>query len=738
MNNEIPEEIQNEFKILNTNIKYPTYPDEDFQNSILDDPNLNNYSEQNTKNAFNEFYQLFKSCKISTNEIIERNTHKVQEYFLGLNEKSMNYIFYFYILDKFAILVEKKYFKEDLTELLKKDLFYDDMIYDCTHMSENFSALYKKEFKEPNEIAKISKTFTPIIERYKKLLQNKNEIGNIIIRTIKYLTSYLFDPLNEELNKFKKIEIFHEDNFFKTKINEENEIILLNVIIYLKKLEFLDLFFYNSALLDKNDINNLAENSDEWEDLKTNLFRIIPKNAEEIKQTINQMKNNPHLGNSLLSNIQINESATSIILSGIKNYFYYKANENKTLIDSKKYQIQNSMENTKEYFNIIKKFKYIISKVMPSIGFRRKIYVKKEFVPITRMYIEKLINFMKGEILPINSNHPIRSVNNNIEDNSLPTIFMDKVPDKKIKRNYVSVTILHTEKIYFKNEKKENIFSSMMNVFKKDEPDKQVENNFRNNTIIISVHGGGFVSGSTFIEEIYLRNWVKELNVPIFGVNYSLSPEYQYPEALNDIFQAYMWILHHAKEELNMDIKHIILAGESAGASLILGLNNLLIAIKEYDSELGKNILFPELIMANYPVTYINYSSISNSLILSLNEPLLSINAISYIYKSYVGRYEIEEEDPFLNPVKVNDFILDRTKCRIRFVFGTQDIFREDGIKMLNLFYKYNKKQNNKNFIDSRGYDIIYFRHGFNGFNKEIQQIGKNVIIPEIESFLKD
>ena len=199
-----------------------------------------------------------------------------------------------------------------------------------------------------------------------------------------------------------------------------------------------------------------------------------------------------------------------------------------------------------------------------------------------------------------------------------------------------------------------------------------------------------------------------------------------------------MWILHHAKEELNMDIKHIILTGESAGASLILGLNNLLIAIKEYDSELGKNILFPELIMANYPVTYINYSSISNSLILSLNEPLLSINGISYIYKSYVGRYEIEEEDPFLNPVKVNDFILDRTKCKIRFVFGTQDVFREDGIKMLNLFYKYNKKENNKNFIDSRGYDIIYFRHGFNGFNKEIQQIGRNVIIPEIESFLKD
>ena len=734
MYDEISNENKSDFTLLNKNIKYPTYPDEEFQNSILDNPELNNYSSENTKLAFKDFFQFFKNCKTSTNEIIERNTHKIQQYFLGINEKAMNYIFYFYLLDKFAILVEKKYFKEDLTELLQKDLFYDDMIYDCTHLSENFSALYKSEFKEPNEIAQMTKTFTPIIERYKKLLQNKNEIGNIIIRTIKYLTKYLFKPLHEELNKFKKIEIFHVDNYFKTKINEENEIILLNVILYLKKLEFLDLFFYNSAILDKNDINNLDEKSIEWENLQNTLFRVVPKNAEEIKNKISEMKNNPHLGNSILSNIQAENSATSIIFSSIKNYFYYKANENKTLIDSKKYQIKNTVENTRELFGLIKKFKYVISKIMPSIGFRRKIYVKKEFPPVTRMYINKLINFMKGQILPVNSNHS----NYNLEEDSLPIIFRDKVPDKELKRKYVSVTILNKEKLYFKDEKKENMFSSVVKLFKKNEPDKQVENNFRNNAIIISVHGGGFISGSTFLEEIFLRNLSKDLNVPIFGINYSLSPEYQYPEALNDIYQAYMWILNHAKEELNMDIKHIILTGESAGASLILGLNNLLIAIKEYDLKIGENIIFPELIMANYPVTYINYKNISNTLILSLNEPMLSINAISYIYKSYVGNYEIEDQDPFLNPAKVNDFILDRTKCKIRFMFGTEDVFREDGIRMLHLFDKYNRKEKNKNFIDSKGYDLIYFGHGFNGFSKEIQQIGRNVIIPEVETFLNN
>ena len=106
------------------------------------------------------------------------------------------------------------------------------------------------------------------MDQYNNLLDSKNEIGNIIIRLIKYLTKYLFIPLEEELDKFKNIDIFYEENFFKTKINEENEIILLRTIYYLKKLEHLDLIFYNSAILNKNDICNLEQNANKWKNLE--------------------------------------------------------------------------------------------------------------------------------------------------------------------------------------------------------------------------------------------------------------------------------------------------------------------------------------------------------------------------------------------------------------------------------------------------------------------------------------
>ena len=87
----------------------------------------------------------------------------------------------------------------------------------------------------------------------------------------------------------------------------------------------------------------------------------------------------------------------------------------------------NKPENLKELFKLTKKFKYIIGKFMPNIQFRRKIYVKKELPPINRKYIEKLINFMKGEKIQVNSIHSPRVNNNknNITEEYLPIMYRD-------------------------------------------------------------------------------------------------------------------------------------------------------------------------------------------------------------------------------------------------------------------------------------------------------------------------
>lgn len=43
--------------------------------------------------------------------------------------------------------------------------------------------------------------------------------------------------------------------------------------------------------------------------------------------------------------------------------------------------------------------------------------------------------------------------------------------------------------------------------------------------------------------QVYLREWAKELDVPILSVDYTLAPEAPYPRALEECFMAYCWAL---------------------------------------------------------------------------------------------------------------------------------------------------------------------------------------------------
>lgn len=734
MIDKIPKSIREEFRIENQNIKYPTFADEDFIESISENPNFGNYTEKNIKKTFEDFNKIFSYCKESIIEIIAKNKHNIQEYCLNLNIKTLKYIFYFYVVEKFAKFIENKFLKIPIEVELKKEISFDDMIMDCSKTIFEFSELYKKQFKNKEEIDKLKQDINPIIEKYNSLLYIEIEIGNTFLRMIKFLIKYLLSPLHKEIKKFKKILIFHEDNYYSSKINEENEIILLNILLYLKKLLFMEFYFYNYAILDKEDVGNLDENSEEWNNLKKYLFRVIPKNANDIKKSMSDSKNSMSLLLALISNLETNNSAASLIFSGLKNFAYYKACKNQSLIDSIKFQITIKPDNLLDLYVIFKKFKYFYSKIMPDIEFRRKIYVKKELPPINKILIGKLLNFMKGDNL-----HEINNIlTQNDNNNSLPIMFKDKIKDKKIKRNYVSVTILHKEKLYFKNEKKkESIFLSFSNIFKNEEKKNPMRNNIKKNTILIHIHGGGFVGSSAFIHEPYLRKWANHLGIPIIGINYSLAPKYPYPEGLNDLYQAYMWILNHAKDELNMEIKHIILSGDSAGGNISFALNNLLICLKEYDPILMKDLILPELLLEEYPVTYVNVKNCSNSFLLSLNDLVFNAANMAFSVENYRNSYNIED-DPFLNCIKINNFLLERMRCKVRIFFGSSDVLRDDGLRLLYLLTKYNNKNKTKNQIDVRGYDVIYFSHGFIEIQEPYQDISRKLIFPEIEEIISN
>lgn len=67
----------------------------------------------------------------------------------------------------------------------------------------------------------------------------------------------------------------------------------------------------------------------------------------------------------------------------------------------------------------------------------------------------------------------------------------------------------------------------------------------RSPSLIVHIHGGGFVAQTSKSHEPYLKTWAQELGVPILSIDYSLAPEAPFPRALEECFYAYCWAVKH-------------------------------------------------------------------------------------------------------------------------------------------------------------------------------------------------
>jgi acetyl esterase/lipase len=89
----------------------------------------------------------------------------------------------------------------------------------------------------------------------------------------------------------------------------------------------------------------------------------------------------------------------------------------------------------------------------------------------------------------------------------------------------------------------------------------------RDESVILYVHGGAFVAGSTRSH----RGLVAELSArtgrSCFSVSYRLAPEHAFPAAADDVLRAYTWLLAQ-----DLDPHQIVVMGDSAGGHLALGL----------------------------------------------------------------------------------------------------------------------------------------------------------------------
>lgn len=138
--------------------------------------------------------------------------------------------------------------------------------------------------------------------------------------------------------------------------------------------------------------------------------------------------------------------------------------------------------------------------------------------------------------------------------------------------------------------------------------------------LILFVHGGGWTHGSFDTYDYFCKKLVRTTNRDVATLEQRLSPEHSCPIPLNDVISVY---IHYYSSKY----RHIILCGDSSGASLIITL-----CIKAFERGIDR----PHALVLLYPVLSNDFES--RSFKTFGNCVALSEKAIAKYVSNYAGR----------------------------------------------------------------------------------------------------
>ena len=195
--------------------------------------------------------------------------------------------------------------------------------------------------------------------------------------------------------------------------------------------------------------------------------------------------------------------------------------------------------------------------------------------------------------------------------------------------------------------------------------------------VILYVHGGGFISGSCHTHRSHVLKFVKGTGIKAMVFDYRLAPEHPYPAALEDCVQAYEWLLKQGYQP-----KNILLAGESAGATLVL---TTLLKLKD------QKIALPKAVVSISPVT--DLRSLADSFTRNALKDIATLNAWHVWQAMYIGKESYL--NPFISPLfgDLND--LPPTYICI----GSHEVHYDDAIAI------YNKMKEAKVEVELHNYE---------------------------------
>ena len=85
--------------------------------------------------------------------------------------------------------------------------------------------------------------------------------------------------------------------------------------------------------------------------------------------------------------------------------------------------------------------------------------------------------------------------------------------------------------------------------------------------VFMFIHGGGWVLGDYPTHKRMVRDLVVLSGFAAVFVNYTPTPDAQYPQAINEIYAATKWVAEHG-EEIDVDGKNLAIVGNSVGGNM--------------------------------------------------------------------------------------------------------------------------------------------------------------------------
>jgi acetyl esterase len=85
--------------------------------------------------------------------------------------------------------------------------------------------------------------------------------------------------------------------------------------------------------------------------------------------------------------------------------------------------------------------------------------------------------------------------------------------------------------------------------------------------VLLYFHGGGFTIGSIASHDTLCRTLAQLAGCAVLSVGYRLAPEHRFPTAVNDAWDAALWLAREGRA-IGLDTSRISIGGDSAGGTL--------------------------------------------------------------------------------------------------------------------------------------------------------------------------